>query len=112
MTETTNYSLSVITHKEAKVTSSKSGDRFSWIAYIKEEDGLFEVTVSIVRLDTGDLGVKSRERIFQNREDAVKYILSTTRNFENFEFKILSTKEKYDQESLEKIIIEWFNYGV
>ncbi len=112
MTETEKYSLSIMTHNEPWVLSKKTGGKFSWVSYLKEEDGTFEVTVSIVKLDEEEPQIKTRDRIFQDKKDALRYISSTIRNFQEFEFKIFSTNDRYDEDFLQKKIVEWFSPGV
>lgn len=108
MTTTDKYSVTVITHQAPHLISLKTGDAFSWMAFIKEDEGLYEVSVSLVKLNSDeDLEPRKSDRIFQELDDAQRYITSTTRHFAPFELKIFRTDEKYDQEFLENKIVEW-----
>ncbi len=113
MIETDKYSVTVLTHREPHLVSKKSGDIFSWVAFIKEDEGLYEVSVSLVRLNSdNEFEPKKADRIFQTLKDAQGYIASTLRHFDPFEWKIFRIDEKRDQEFLEKKIIEWIEAEV
>lgn len=111
----TAYCLTLITHQSEYLVSKKSGDKFSWLAFVKFKDGLYELRVALVKLNLEnpeETECKSAERMYQTQEEATKYLNYTLRHFPNFEKRILTFDEEYDDKYCEKVVTEWLQERV
>lgn len=103
--------LTFVTHQEDILVSQKTGDVFSWMAMVAEHDEMYEVWVTLIRLDEDPAKCQSfkSERLYQTKQEAQNYIRKTLRHFPKFSFRILETDEYYDDYVLSEKVGEWLN---
>lgn len=104
--------LTCLTHSEDYLVSNKTGDLYSWIAYINNsEDGNLTVFVTLIKLDPDveKSVMKTSEMEFSSVDEAMAYINKTTAHFDKFNLKTLTFDQEYDEEFRQNKIIEWLS---